>query len=50
MTQPADSGFWLVKEYCNLLVREVFIRFNPCPITMSLPGLGLLLFYERVTD
>jgi GntP family gluconate:H+ symporter len=46
MTQPADSGFWLVKEYCNLSVRDVMIRYNACRMTMSLTGLGLLLAYE----
>jgi H+/gluconate symporter-like permease len=46
MTQPADSGFWMVKEYCNPSVRDVFRRFNACRITMSLTGLGLLLVYE----
>jgi gluconate transporter len=46
MTQPADSGFWLIKEYCNLSVRDVMIRFNACRILMSLVGLGLLLAYE----
>jgi gluconate transporter len=46
MTQPADSGFWLVKEYCNLSVRDIMVRFNACRITMSLTGLALLLAYE----
>lgn len=46
MTQPADSGFWMVKEYCNLSVRDVIFRFNACRITMSLTGLGLLLAWE----
>ncbi len=46
MTQPADSGFWMVKEYCNLSVRDVMVRFNSCRITMSLTGLSLLLAYE----
>ncbi len=45
-TQPADSGFWMVTEYCNLSVRDVMIRFNACRILMSLTGLGLLLAYE----
>jgi gluconate transporter len=48
MTQPADSGFWLVKEYCNLSVRDVMFRYNACRITMALTGLGLLLAYEAV--
>jgi H+/gluconate symporter-like permease len=47
MTQPADSGFWMVKEYFNLSVRDVMVRFNACRITMSLAGLGLLLMYEQ---
>jgi Gnt-I system low-affinity gluconate transporter len=46
LTQPADSGFWMVKEYCNLSVRDVLVRFNICRITMSLTGLMLLLAYE----
>jgi gluconate transporter len=46
MTQPADSGFWMVKEYCNLSVRDVLIRFNGCRIFMSVFGLVLLLLYE----
>lgn len=47
MTQPADSGFWMVKEYLNLSVRDVMVRFNACRIAMSLAGLGLLLAYEQ---
>jgi H+/gluconate symporter-like permease len=46
MTQPADSGYWMVKEYCNLSARDVLVRFNACRITMSLTGLALLLAYE----
>jgi H+/gluconate symporter-like permease len=46
MTQPADSGFWMVKEYCNLSVRDVMLRFNGCRIFMSLLGLALLVAYE----
>jgi gluconate transporter len=45
-TQPADSGFWMVKEYCNLSVRDVLLRFNGCRVFMSLLGLGMLLAYE----
>ena len=45
-TQPADSGFWMVKEYYNLSVRDVMLRFNACRIAMSLLGLGLLLMFE----
>jgi H+/gluconate symporter-like permease len=48
MTQPADSGFWLVKEYVNLDVRDVMTRFNLCRITMSVTGLLLLLAYEAL--
>lgn len=48
MTQPADSGFWMVKEYCNLSVRDVMLRFNSCRILMSLLGLGLLLVAEAL--
>ncbi|MBY0527765.1 MAG: GntP family permease [Gemmataceae bacterium] len=47
-TQPADSGFWLVKEYCNLSVRDVLVRFNACRILMSLLGLALLLACESL--
>jgi len=47
MTQPADSGFWMVKEYANLSVKDVMVRFNTCRISMSLTGLGLLLLVER---
>jgi H+/gluconate symporter-like permease len=46
MTQPADSGFWMLKEYCNLSVRDVMLRVNGCRVLMSLTGLGLLLGYE----
>jgi gluconate transporter len=49
MTQPADSGFWMVKEYCNLSVRDVMLKFNACRITMSLVGLALLLAYEALS-
>jgi gluconate transporter len=47
MTQPADSGFWMVKEYGNLSTREVMLRFNVCRITMSLAGVAILLMYEQ---
>jgi H+/gluconate symporter-like permease len=47
MTQPADSGFWLVKQYCYLSVGDTMVRFNACRVTMSLAGLGLLLAYEQ---
>ena len=45
-TQPADSGFWMVKAYCNLSVRDVLLHFNGCRVFMSLLGLGILLAYE----
>lgn len=48
MTQPADSGFWLVKEYANLSVRDVMLPFNLCKMTMAMTGLALLLVYEAV--
>lgn len=48
MTQPADSGFWMVKEYCNLSVRDIMVRFNSCRIPMSLLGLALLLAVEAL--
>ena len=41
-----DAGFWMVKEYCNLSVRDVLLRFNGCRVFMSLIGLGILLAYE----
>jgi H+/gluconate symporter-like permease len=47
MTQPADSGFWMLKEYGNLSVRDVMLRFNTCRIIMSLTGLAILLAYEH---
>lgn len=47
-TQPADSGFWLLKEYCNLSVRDVMIRFNACRIIMSLTGVAILLIVEAL--
>ena len=46
MTQPADSGFWMIKEYGNLSIRDVMVKFNACRIAMSLFGLVLLLVYE----
>lgn len=47
-TQPADSGFWLLKEYCNLSVRDVMFRFNACRIIMSLTGVAILLIVEAL--
>jgi H+/gluconate symporter-like permease len=46
MTQPADSGFWMVKEYFNLSVRDVMLYFNACRVTMSLFGVAVLLGIE----
>jgi H+/gluconate symporter-like permease len=46
MTQPGDSGFWLLKEYGNLSVRQVMVNFNVCRATMALTGLAILLAYE----
>jgi len=45
-TQPADSGFWMVKEYGNLSARDVMLRFNGCRLVMALCGLGILLIVE----
>ena len=42
MTQPADTGFWLVKEYGNLSVRDVMVRYNLCRALMALVGLAIL--------
>ena len=49
MTQPADSGFWMIKEYGNLSVRDVMLRFNACRILMALTGAAVLLAYEALT-
>ncbi len=46
MTQPADSGFWLVKEYCRLSVRDVMVKFNACRACMALTGFAILLAVE----
>ncbi len=48
MTQPADSGFWMIKEYGNLSVRDVMLRFNGCRILMALAGAGILLAYAAL--
>jgi gluconate transporter len=45
-TQPADSGFWMLKEYGNLSASDVMIRFNLCRVTMAFAGLGILLATE----
>ena len=45
-TQPADSGFWMIKEYGNLSPRDVMVRVNLCRFLMALLGLGVLLIVE----
>ena len=45
-TQPADSGFWMVKEYGNLSTADVMLRFNGCRLVMALTGLAILLMCE----
>ena len=45
-TQPADSGFWMVKEYGNLSTSDVLVRFNGCRLLMALTGLTILLIVE----
>ena len=47
-TQPADSGFWMVKEYGNLSVRDVLFKFNAMRILTALAGLGILLLAESM--
>jgi H+/gluconate symporter-like permease len=47
-TQPADSGFWLIKEYCNLSVRQTLISYNVCRATMAVTGLAILLVWEAL--
>ena len=45
-TQPADTGFWMIKEYGNLSARDVMLRFNACRLVMALAGLAMLLIVE----
>ena len=45
-TQPADSGFWMLKEYGNLTPGDVMVRVNLCRFTMALSGLAILLVVE----
>jgi Gnt-I system high-affinity gluconate transporter len=45
-TQPADSGFWMLKEYGNLTTADVMIRVNACRFIMALSGLTILLIAE----
>lgn len=47
LTPPADSGFWLLKEYGNVSVRDILVRYNYCRGVMALVGLGILLICER---
>ncbi len=47
-TQPADSGFWMLKEYGNLSTSDVMLRFNGCRLLMALSGLLLLLIAEKI--
>lgn len=47
-TQPADSGFWMIKEYGNLSTSDVMLRVNGCRFLMALCGLLLLLIAERI--
>jgi gluconate:H+ symporter, GntP family len=50
MTQPADTGFWLVKEYGNLSVRDTMVRYNLCRALMALVGLAILWGCEFVSS
>ncbi len=45
-TQPADSGFWMIKEYGNLSTSDVLLRVNGCRLLMALTGLAILLTAE----
>lgn len=47
-TQPADSGFWMLKEYGNLSTSDVMLRINGCRLTMALSGMGILLIVEAL--
>jgi gluconate transporter len=47
-TQPADSGFWMLKEYGNLTVRDVLVGVNFCRGLMAFGALGLLLLAEAL--
>ena len=37
----------MIKEYGNLSVRDILVRFNFCRGVMALVGLGILLICER---
>lgn len=45
-TQPADSGFWMIKEYGNLSTADVMLRINGCRLFMALTGAAILLIVE----
>src|SRR5207244_1820768 len=47
-TQPADSGFWMIKEFGNLSTSDVMLRFNGCRLLMAFCGLILLLIAEKI--
>ena len=49
-TQPADSGFWMLKEYGNLSTADVMLRVNGCRLTMALTGLAILLMVEWLSS
>ena len=48
MTQPADSGFWMIKEYGNLSTSDVMLRFNGCRLLMALTGIAIVLIVEAL--
>lgn len=48
MTQPADSGFWMMKEYGNLSYRDVLFRLNACRTLMALLGLAILVIAQKL--
>jgi gluconate transporter len=45
-TQPADSGFWMLKEYGNLSESDVILKVNAVRTSMALSGLAILLVVE----
>ncbi|HZZ77021.1 MAG TPA: SLC13 family permease [Gemmataceae bacterium] len=47
-TQPADSGFWMIKEYGNVSTSDVILRFNGCRLVMALTGVAILLIVEAI--
>lgn len=48
ITQPADSGFWMMKEYGNLTYAGVLFRLNGCRILMAFAGLGILVAVQAL--